>query len=1569
MQFRLLGPLEVRDGDRVPALGGPKQRTLLAHLLLQANRIVTSERLIDALWGDDPPETARNTLQTYIKHLRKAVGPERIEHRSAGYVLTADEGEVDALRAVSLIEEARGTAASDPAAAIARLREALDLWRGPALDDLADQVSLRPEISRLEELRMAAIEERVEAELTLGRHRELVPELESLIQLHPFRERLWGQLMVALYRSGRQADALTAYRRACDVLRDELGIDPSPELHRLQEQVLRQDAGLDLGAAPLRGYRLLEPIGEGAFGTVHRAFQPELGREVAIKVVSPRLANDPDYIRRFDAEAQLVARLEHPSIVPLYDYWREPDAAYLVMRYLRGGNLREALGDGPFDVDRTLRIVDQVSQGLSVAHRQNVVHRDVKPSNVLLDEDGNAYVSDFGIAMDLAAPEVPSDRADVARYVSPEALRGEPVAPQADVYALGLVAFECLTGRYAFAGAAADRPPGVREPVPSVRSLRPELPDAVDDVIARATAEDAGERYADAAAFAGAFREAVMAAAPVVSRQDVRNPYKGLRAFLEADAGDFFGREGATQELLSRMREEREDARFVAVVGPSGSGKSSLVRAGLVPALRRGALPGSDRWFVVDMIPGERPFEELATCLEKVAVDAPPSLAERLGGDEGGLVRIAAEVLPADGSELVVVMDQFEEVFTLVRNEDVRTRFLRAIVDAATDPRSRVRVVATLRADLYDRPLLYRGFGELLAARTHVVTPLTVAELGRAVEEPAAAVGVEIDARVVGEVLSEVADRPGALPLLQYALTELFESREGSTLTLEDYRALGGVSGALARRAEELYDELDRPGKEAARQMFLRLVDIGTGGAGGTRRRVHRAELLSMDVGRGAMERAIDAFGASRLLSFDRDPETRGPTVEVAHETLLREWGRLRGWIESAREDLRVHARLSAAATEWVESGRNPDFLLAGERLEQIRAGLRTSSLSPTQREREYVEASDRREQAELEVERARRSREVQLERRALRRARTLVAVLAVASLVAATLTVVAVGRSREAERLQDEASVGALTGAALVNLGTDAELSVLLALHAVDRSSELGLRVPADTVEALHWAMQAAAIEYPVDGGPTVLVAGPGGVQGVFDLPVDRLATTARAQVDRSLTPDECLRYLGASTCPSLPAAFPDPIPAERVRAFRALDPGPGPLAGTQVTMFVGFDEARLDAFRREFAAFTAETGIEVRLVGNPTTHDYVVQSVAAGDPPDLGVVPQPGVVAELGRAGHLVDLGTFVDREGLIGDQSPYLVSLGTIGADGSWPSDAGDMYGIFVNLGMKSLIWFPEPALREAGLAVPGTWEELLALIERLASAGQTPLCFGFESGTASGWPGTDWIENLLLASAGPETYDAWTSHELAFDSPPVREAFERLGGLVFTPGFVRGGIQGALETSFDEALLPMVADDPPGCWLHLQASFASGFLPAGAVGTQVDTFPFPPLGDNVPGIIGGGDMVVAFADRPEVREAIRYLLSPRFGSVLAGTGGFLAANRDFDLGHYPAFERRQARAVEAALAADTFRFDASDLMPAEVGAGRFWEAMMAYLAEGPESLDRILTELDAAWPDDG
>jgi WD40 repeat protein len=919
-------------------------------------------------------------------------------------------------------------------------------------------------------------------------------------------------------------------------LRDELGIDPSAVLQELHHRILRQDAALEVALRPLRGYQLLQPLGTGSFGSVHRAIQPHVGREVAVKTIHTRFANDPEFIRRFESEAKLVARLEHPHVVSLYDFWRLPDGAYLVMRYLRGGSLKARLVGGPLTLHEAVRMVDQIASALDAAHRQGVIHRDVQPGNVLFDDDDNAYLTDFGIARDLATASLlqGSGASPYPYSMSPEEILGEPATARTDVYGMGILLFESLTGRHPFADAMPEEWPDkhLREAMPPVSALRPQMPVAVQEVIARATAKEPAERFPDIVTLASALRATLAdSPAPVVD-SSARNPYKGLRPFQEPDALDFFGRESFIARLVARLADP-EEGRLLAVVGASGSGKSSVVTAGLLQALRRGAVPGSDRWFVLQVHPGASPFDELAAALTRLAVDPEPRITG-WAEQEDGLVLAAEALLPEPGAELLVVIDQFEELFTLVTDEGIRARFLTALAVAATDPRSRVRVIVTLRADYYDRPLSYRRFGTLLAERTIALTPLTVEELERAIRGPAEGVGVRMDAPLLADIVAEVVDQPAALPLLQYALTELFDNRQEQTLTRRAYREIGGLSGALGKRAEDIYTQSTQAGKYAIQQLFLRLITLGNDGNEDVRRRALRAELGSLEVDRGAMESAIDAFGAHRLLSFDRDPITRQSTVEVAHEALLREWGRLRGWVEQARDDVRAHRRLTEAAAEWTAAERDPGFLLHGDRLTRFEVSTASSGVAITRDERAFLNASLARRTSEEAEETARRAREIALERRSVLRLRALVALFATLAVVAAGLTTFGYIQGQRTEQKARLATARELAAAAVANLDVDPERSILLGLQSVDVTRVADGIVTREAEEALHRALQRfrGVLSVPQGGGLAVsadgtrfATAGEGGTATIWTMDGGRrlleLTGHGSAVTDVAFSPD----------------------------------------------------------------------------------------------------------------------------------------------------------------------------------------------------------------------------------------------------------------------------------------------------------------------------------------------------------------------------------------------------------------------------------------------------------------
>ena len=311
MEFRILGRLEVIDGTEVVPLGGPRQRLVLAHLLLRANRRISPEQLIDDVWGASAPPAARNSLQSYVSHLRHAVGPDRLDRGSSGYVFELEPEDLDAARFEALLGDARRLANDDSAAAADAYRTALGLWRGPALDDLSGHPSLRAEISRLEELRLAATEDLLEAELALGRDRELVPELQALVSRYPLREGLWAKLMLALYAADRQAEALDAYRRARGALADELGLDPSPELQRLHTRILRHDPELESNAVDATRFRpalvgrdpelatmsdALEPLKGGRGAVIAITGEPGIGKSRLVAELEERSAGDVRFL-------------------------------------------------------------------------------------------------------------------------------------------------------------------------------------------------------------------------------------------------------------------------------------------------------------------------------------------------------------------------------------------------------------------------------------------------------------------------------------------------------------------------------------------------------------------------------------------------------------------------------------------------------------------------------------------------------------------------------------------------------------------------------------------------------------------------------------------------------------------------------------------------------------------------------------------------------------------------------------------------------------------------------------------------------------------------------------------------------------------------------------------------------------------------------------------------------------------------------------------------------------------------------------------------------------------------
>lgn len=1215
LEIGVLGPVRATSGARELDLGGVKPRLVLALLVAHADSVVGAEQLVDALWGDDPVLTARKTLQVHVSNLRRSLGAEApiVTERSGyrldptGVTIDAVEFERDCRRAASLPD--------DEASSV--LSAALGRWRGLAYADLRHEEAIRPEAVRLDELRVGAIEQRIDADLRLGRHERLLSELEALTAEHPFRERLRCSQLLALYRSGRQAEALRAYERARRTLADELGLEPGPELRRLQQAILDQAPELALpdaarrgatagtGAPPsdatsVRGYEIRELIARGSVASVYRAYQPSIGREVALEIIPPEVANEPAFVRRFEADCRLLAGLDHPHVVGLHDYWRDPTGAYLVMPLMRGGTLEQALSAGPLEPSTALRVIEQVGAALGHAHRRGVVHGDVQPSNVLLDEEGNAYLSELvpdGRSRTRAPPS-----GSVVDYTSPEQRAGRRVTTATDVWSLGTLACHLLTG----AGLDAAGYTPARLPPGLVADLR------------RATDPDPAHRFDCVDDLVRACRRALGIAVPdvphVSTHHAARNPYKGLRAFGESDAGDFFGRRDVVDELAGRVR----DAKLLVVVGPSGCGKSSLVRAGLIPLLRRDGLGPGRPVVVAEMFPGAYPFEELESALLHIAVDRPAGLLDVLRSDQRGLVTVAERILPDDDTALVVVLDQFEELFTVTRDDAERQRFLACLRATATDEPGRVHIVATLRADFFDRPLRHADFGELVRESMVTIAMPGEADLAEAITEPARRVGLRLEPELLPTILRDVTDEPGALPLLQYALTELVAGRDGDELTVEAYRRTGGVVGALARRAEAIYDQLAPDEQDAAREMFMRLVSVDDE-RDDTRRRVRLTELRGLDVNPAAMDAALDVFGRFRLLTFDRDAATRGPTAEVAHEALIREWPRLRAWIDDRRDDLRTERRLRVEAAEWSAAGRDPSYLIGGVRLRRYEEWAATANVRLSADERSFVEA-------------ARRLQEQRTRSAARRRRLTLsvVSFLAVAAVVAAVVAVIQ--RDRAGERA-DEANRSAAAAeelrSAAEQRALEEQMRALVARLTDLRDPDLRLLLALDAYDAL-----AAA------GADVGTVAG-----ALYQFTVDHHAQSRLTLADLDAT--ERLQ----TGVPLLPTAL-DASPDGTVLVAT-------PMGGSTVTTFSGPTGERIGSIELDASAITS--------VWDPT-HDVVLTGTSRGDIVAWGadgelverfeVSGQP--VGPFGRSGDAVAFADYGRRGTAILSSPPFSIVI---------------------------------------------------------------------------------------------------------------------------------------------------------------------------------------------------------------------------------------------------------------------------------------------------------------------
>ena len=555
---------------------------------------------------------------------------------------------------------------------------------------------------------------------------------------------------------------------------------------------------------------------------------------------------------------------------------------------MTGGHLGERIPSSGFDTAAALAIFETVASGVASAHRHGVAHGRIRPENVLFDDEDNAFVADLGV--DEICTGIITFATDA--YDAPERLGGAFATPATDMYSLGILLRHLLGGS----------PP----PQDGALSLGE---GAVDRVVARATDSDPRRRQSSVDELVG---RAAGGAAPA------RRPDDGVRTDPQPVPGPRRLRAGRRRRLpRSRTRRlpdgrsprARTAARRCRPVGHRQviGGQSRLAARARQQCARRFRDVAGHR-------DGARPvaLRGVGRSAQRVATVAPPDVAGELAASVRSLDDVAREVLP-DGAELVVVVDQFEELFTQTIDEAERRAFLKMIVDIASGGPGVVRLVATLRADFFDRPLGYPGVGDAIKGRTVAVGAMTDSELADAVRLPAAGVGIEIEPLLVDRITTEAALQPGALPLVQHTMAELFDRRQSNVIGLTAFEEAGGLAGAIGRRAEAIYVGFDDQRREATRRVFLRLVTVSDD-RGDTRRRVRRTELDQSGIGADDVQAVLDEYGRHRLLTFDRDPTSRTPTVEVAHESLLTEWKPFAGWVDDARDDLLTRRRLESAA-------------------------------------------------------------------------------------------------------------------------------------------------------------------------------------------------------------------------------------------------------------------------------------------------------------------------------------------------------------------------------------------------------------------------------------------------------------------------------------------------------------------------------------------------------------------------------------------------------------------------------------------------------------------------------
>ncbi len=685
-------------------------------------------------------------------------------------------------------------------------------------------------------------------------------------------------------------------------------------------------------------------IATGGFAVVLRAWDEELECDVALKILRRKFADNPEIQHRFIEEARMLRRIRSHHVVTVHDIGRLNDGCpYFVMDFADRGTLAPRLkslsGLAKSDSQAFIRLTDAIADGLEAIHAAGLVHRDIKPANILFQsmrrgatrsdgstvgtdlssdrlvaEDERVLIGDLGIAKDLDKHLATATLVGgTPLYRAPE--QSDPraeITTAADVYAATAIVWYVLAG---------SRPPSIND----VGNRIAALPTAWRAIMSRGMALQPKDRFGSMADWRRAVSQALVADGgdaqidlpTEVGFHESLCPYKGLAAYQPEDAPYFFGRETLVDDILRRLQIDR----FLVVGGPSGSGKSSVVRAGLIPALKAGALPHSDTWRFALFTPGRDPITELYYQLTNQS---------QTGGNDLPLDSVVAHPALArhlvlrDGPDrpLVLCIDQFEELFTLV-DDTQQLKFIQALSAIADPADSTIRIVLVVRADFYAACAQIPWLADRISSNQVLVGPMNESELRRAISEPARPSGLRLEDTLIDAIIEEAGIETNSLPLVAHAMVETWMRRDGNLMTLNGFRQAGGVAGAISQAADAIHnDRFSSAEKAAAKRLFLRLVTPGEGSPD-TKRIISLAEIEN-DSEPEIMRRVVQTLTSARLLTVDDE------NVQIVHEALLRTWPRLRSWIEASRDELRMRQRISRAALEWEAEDRNPELLYRG---------------------------------------------------------------------------------------------------------------------------------------------------------------------------------------------------------------------------------------------------------------------------------------------------------------------------------------------------------------------------------------------------------------------------------------------------------------------------------------------------------------------------------------------------------------------------------------------------------------------------------------------------------------